>query len=1008
MGRSILGSRRFAWLAFGLWLGGGSVSLALSSVSNYVTRTWQTDNGLPQSSVTSVVQTRDGYLWIGTYNGLARFDGVRFTVFDNNNTREIHSPGITALCETADGTLWIGQPGGELSSYQHGRFTSVEVRASWDGGAIRGLGVDENGDLWLMSENGLLLRMRDGLVTKTEPDPLRGQVAMARSEGGTIWMSRNGRLFQLVNGQLESRVPESGGQNSHVTGIAASRDGGLWAVVEERLRKWTGGKWSGDLGQAPSDRAGIETMLETADGRLAVATADHGFYVFQPGEGDTSLHFDRRSGFESDWVTSLCEDREGNLWVGTGGAGLHMLRTTSVRTLSPPDQWQGRSVCSVSAGRDGTLWVGTEGAGLYQYYQGHWENFGVNAGIENLYVWSIAEDPQGELWLGTWGGGLLQRRGSHFARAPGLEDAAQHIQAVQCGRKGGLWLGTRAGLFRYESGQATPFGQPLKPALPYVCAVVEDRDGTIWFGMSGGGLGCLKGGELRQFRKSDGLASDYVTCLYLDDGGALWVGTAGGGLNRLSQGRFTVVNRQKGLSNDNICHIEEDDSGYFWMSSHAGIIRASKAELEQCGDGLLNEVHCLTFGLSDGLPTLECVGGRQSAGCRAADGRLWFATTKGVVGIDPEGVRSNLLPPPVVIESLTVDGQPAIKGSDDTSLRIPPGRHRLEFQYAGLSFVAPEKVRFKYRLAGLANEWEKSGTVRSAIYTYIPPGNYTFQVIACNNDGVWNEAGAQLAFTVLPYFWQTFWFRFVAGTSLAMLAGGSVWFAMRRRMRRKLKHLESQRAIERERGRIAKDIHDDLGASLTFITLLTQSARSDLGSPNRVGEVLDRVHDTARDLTRAMDEIVWAVNPKHDTLDSLASYLSKFAQDYVRAARIRCSFDVPTSFPAWPITSELRHNLFLAFKEALHNVIKHAGASEVRIVLGVQAQDFTITIKDNGRGFASPAGADAAESDPDRIEHGNGIANMERRLSDIGGQCRIQSIPHAGTEVTFHLRLKTH
>jgi signal transduction histidine kinase/ligand-binding sensor domain-containing protein len=980
----------------------------MSSISNYVTRTWQTDNGLPQSSVTSVVQTRDGYLWLGTYNGLARFDGVRFTVFDDNNTPEIQNPGITCLYEAGDGTLWIGQSGGELARYQNGRFASIEVRASWDGGAIRGIGTDEAGDLWLMNENGLLLRVRDGLTLRPEPGPLRGLAAMTRSEGGTLWVSRNGRVSQLVSGQLTVLAPESISQNNHVEGIGASRDGGLWAIVDGRLRKWTGQQWTEDLGPAPSNHAPVEKLLETADGRLAAATSDHGCCLFRPGEGEQALHFDRSSGFASDWVSALWEDRERNLWVGTGGAGLYRLRTTSVRTLSPPDQWQGRAVSSMSASRDGTLWIGTEGAGLYRFHEGRWENFGATAGIENLYVWSLAEDPQGELWVGTWGGGLYRRRGSQFERAPGLEEFYRPIRALLCARQGGLWIGTEAGLLRYEGGKADWLSQQVRLDLPRVCAVVEDRKSAVWFGMNGGGLGCLKDGKLRQFRKQDGLASDYVTCLYLDDSDALWVGTAGGGLTRLSRGRFAVVNRQKGLPNDHIGHIEEDASGHFWMSSHDGIIRANRAELERCAEGRTNEVHCLTYGLNDGLPTLECLGGRQSAGCKMADGRLCFTTTKGVVSIDPENVRVNLLPPPVVIESLAVDDRPTAIGPQGSApMRISPGRHQFEFQYTGLSFVAPEKVRFKYQLEGLANEWVRADNRRSANYSYIPPGSYIFRVIACNNDGVWNETGAQFAFTVLPYFWQTLWFRLVAVTCLALLAGGSVWFGMRRRMRRKLEHLERQQAIERERGRIAHDIHDDLGASLTLITLLTQSARNDLENTNRAADALDRAYETARELTRAMDEIVWAVNPKHDTLESLASYLSKFAQDYVRAARIRCCFDVPTGLPPWPVTAELRHNMFLAFKEALHNVIKHAEASEVHIMLTLQAETFTLVIKDNGHGFSLPVAAQEASSDPDRIEHGNGLANMRRRLSEIGGQCEIQSAPHAGTEVIFNVPVKT-
>ena len=340
---------------------------------------------------------------------------------------------------------------------------------------------------------------------------------------------------------------------------------------------------------------------------------------------------------------------------------------------------------------------------------------------------------------------------------------------------------------------------------------------------------------------------------------------------------------------------------------------------------------CLTYGINDGMPTLECSEGLQPAGAKTADGRLWFPTAKGLVAVDPAGITMNTLPPPVVIEVMLVDDRAVTGGIAAAPLKIPPGRHRFEFQYTGLSFVAPEKVRFKYRLKGFDDNWVDDETKRLAGYNYIPPGSYSFQVAACNNDGVWNETGASLAFEVLPFFWQTAWFRVAALVALVAASGGLVWFFTRQRMRRKVERAERQRDIERERTRIARDIHDDLGAQLTRISMISESARSDLDNPGRAMMGLNRIYDTARELTRSMDEIVWAVSPRHDTLESLITYLEKFAQDWLATADIRCRLDMPMQFPDWRLTSEVRHNFFLACKEALHNVVKHSGASEVQI-----------------------------------------------------------------------------
>jgi signal transduction histidine kinase len=387
---------------------------------------------------------------------------------------------------------------------------------------------------------------------------------------------------------------------------------------------------------------------------------------------------------------------------------------------------------------------------------------------------------------------------------------------------------------------------------------------------------------------------------------------------------------------------------------------------------------------------VECSGGMQPASDRMADGRLLFPTSKGLVVVDPARLRVNPLPPPVAIEVMNVDGRPVtLRGHDLRSRRIEPGQRQYEFQYAGLSFVSPAKVRFRYRLEGLEPEWLDAGSKRSVNYSYIPPGDYVFRVTACNNDGVWNQTGAALAFTVLPYFWQTLPFRLAAAGLGILVVGFVVWAVTQRRMRLTLEAAERQRAVERERARIAKDIHDDLGASLTRISLLSESVPPEHNASPEAVEALGQIFRTSRELVQAMDEIVWAVNPKHDTLDSLANYLASYAQDYLDAAGIRCRLDLPVDLPTWQVTAEVRHNLFLAFKEALNNVVKHAGATQVSIELALLRHGFSLTVTDNGRGFTPgenvPAGGRAAS--------GNGLANMRQRLQEVGGRCEIEAAP---------------
>jgi len=988
---------RFALI---LILAGEGFFAAAAALPHYFIRIWQVEQGLPQNKITAVVQTRDGYLWVGTYNGLARFDGVRFTVFDENNTPELASSRITALFEASDGALWIGTEKGDLSQYKNRRFYTVPLRCNWKGGKIYAITDDDAGDVWLYNEAGELARARDGKVLSPPAGVVGKVLCLARASDGTVWAEREGMVSALKNGRMTAALDAT----NYVQGFCAARDGGFWVACNGGIRKWKDGKWGADMGATPWGSRFTAKLLETSDGALMAGTSDSGLWcVFPDATNAPALNLNRNSGLASDWVISLCEDSEKNLWCGTG-AGLEVIRPSNLETIAPPDQWKSCPVLSILPTPDGALWVGTEGSGLYRLQNGGWTNFYPDQGIHNPFVWSLAADRAGKVWAGTWGGGFYTQKGDAFDYAPGLENLRAPIPALLfVGDE--LWIGTPTGPLHGHDGKLDDLNEVAGEPFGDVRAIARDRADALWFGTAGGGLVRRENGNVRRFRKSDGLSSDFIECLHFADDGALWIGTFGGGLNRFKNGEFSVVNRKQGLPNGVICHIESDGRGYFWMSSYGGVVRASEKDLNRCADGEIAEAPFLTYDINDGLPTLECSEGSQSAGGKTADGRLWFPTAKGLVAVDPVGVKTNSLAPPVRIESMRVDDKELIDDGDAGLLKVPPGRHRIDFEYTGLSFVAPGKVRFRCRLGNLESRWADMGGKRVATYNYIPPGDYLFQVIACNNDGVWNSEGASLKFRALPYYWQTTWFRVLGGAATALAAGGAVWFETRQRMRRRLERVERQRDIERERARIAQDIHDDLGASLTRIAMLSQSDRGEIPSPDLMTKNLDRIFATARELTRAMDEIVWAVNPRHDRLDSLANYLSRFAQEYLSVAEIRCRLNLPLSLPTLPVSAEVRHNLFLAFKEALHNIVQHAGASEVRVDLKVDAAQLALKVADDGRGFDTTTPADGSVA-PGRIACGNGLSNMQRRLMAIGGVCEICSEPGRGTAVTLTVPLR--
>lgn len=994
-------ARSAFFLYLALLLGSDLFGQTNSSLRDYSSSWLQIEQGLPQNTVDAIVQDRDGYLWVATYNGLARFDGVRFTIFDTANTPEFRDSRITSLFEDAHGTLWIGHETGSLTKLDHGRFTDVKLPSVWPGGPVLGIGTDEDGVLWLLNYSGTLCSMNGDKLFAASLGSQVGVPSLAEGNDGALWVVRNGLLGSLRHGKLQPWLPNGQRDLRDVQRVCACRSGGLWLLGNSRVAKWPGTGPVQDLGPAPWGFDYVTALGETESGDLFVGTED-GLYLWSP-DGAYRL-FNRRNILSHNWVCCLAEDDEGDIWVGTGSGGLDELRARTVEMVPAPDDWQNRAVLAVATNAAGGLWIGTEGGGLYQFDGREARSADETNGLSNQFVWSLREDPHGGLWAGTWANGLFVRRGEIFQPATNAIRATEGVRALFQDRQG-MWIGMEDGLIHYANGKFTNVTRGAGLVLPDVRVIAEGPDGTIWFGMSGGGLGRIKDGKLSQFLTRDGLPSNFVWSLLAENDGTLWIGTFDGGLCRYRDGKFSIISTEQGLPSDVICHIADDGRGNFWMSSYGGIFRVNRDELNDCADGKIATVNCLVFDEANGLATLECSGGFQPSGCRTADGRLWFPTIKGLAVIDPSKIITNPYPPPVLIEEVTVDDQVVTHGPDGAAqMRIPPGKHRLEIRYTGLSLVSPERVRFKYRLEGLEQNWEDVGARRVAYYSYLKPGHYTFHVIACSNDGVWNDEGATLALTVIPWFWQTWWFISAAILAGMLAVGAGVRYVTKRRWRRRMEHLERQRVLEKERARIAQDIHDDLGASLTRIMLLSQSRRAEDGQYSELQ--LERIYSTARDLTRAMDEIVWAVSPQHDTFDSLVSYLGKYAQDFLSAAGIRCRLDLPMQLPAWPLTAEVRHNLFLGVKEALNNATKHSGAAEVRISLGLFGSGFSLAIEDDGEGFDSnEAGAKPAPGQP-RILTGHGLANMLKRIEEIGGQCRIESIPSKGTRVTFIVVVK--
>jgi signal transduction histidine kinase len=619
-----------------------------------------------------------------------------------------------------------------------------------------------------------------------------------------------------------------------------------------------------------------------------------------------------------------------------------------------------------------------------------------------MYVRSVFVDQKQKVWVGTDGGGLFRLETNGFQAAPGTEVVNSHVSAIFQDRKGLLWVGTRNGLACWDEHQWKIFTTADGLSTNAVQAIADDSQGNLWIGTSGGGLNCLREGRFTSFTTTNGLPNNDISFLYVDPEEVVWVATAGG-LGRFDHGKWTRYTKNEGLIKNSIFYLIEDNNGFLWIGSTAGLMRVEKKALNDFANGSRKAPRFRAYGQSDGLPTGECTSGSQPAACRTRAGLLWFPTIKGLASLDSALLNPNTNPPPVLIESVRIDGQlqtpTTLRAPPPRSVIIPAGKESLDIDYTSLNLSAPHKGRFRYRLDPYESGWtERPGDVRTAHYSKLPPGHFTFQVVACNEDEVFNTVGSTLAVTVLPPFWRTGWFLTLSTVCLLGMIVGSVHFISTQKLHRQLETLRQQEALEKERARIARDLHDQLGANLTQVALLGELAETDKNIPEEVESHAQQICQTARDTTRALDEIVWTVNPSNDTLDGLINYVCKYAQEYLAVAGLRYRLDVPGQLPATPISPELRHNVFLASKEAITNVVRHAKATAASIRLRLEPNRFTLEIQDDGRGVGG--------MDQKAAQLRNGLRNMRKRMEDVGGEFSISSIPEGGAVVRLSAPLE--
>jgi len=984
-------------------------------------RTWQSDDGLPDNTVMAIDQTPDGFLWVATKTGLVRFDGVQFREFSTQ------APGmpvdaISAMCSDHKGRLWVAKERGSVVCVERGRVTEIVaavVPASADGRA-RMLVVDREDAVWVSRINGELLRIKDGNVrayTTADGLPPGGLPELAVDTSGRVWFLRGGMLGFILDGKVTvlAKVP-------YFERICVARGGGVRLLDETVVAMYT--EREGLSGHVEwrtgiSAYAGPTALLEDRTGRVWAGSRVGGLFCI---DGNQSVKV------RTSQQTILClkEDVEGNIWVGMRGGGLKQVKPRVAELMITDPGAQLEVIQSICKDTQGHLWAVGWQKGVIIRNQGHgWEPLTARDGWTETYVNCVAADPAGGVWIGTltngvfhWQGGAVTR---HFCSTNGLTGSS--IDTVYAPESGELWLSSSPGedtptghLFCYKDGTLRDF--PLPSGTGMVNALARDGAGDCWAATVKGMLLRVRGDVLTD--ETPLLLYDKlhpIRSLLATPDGSLWIGVAGRGLGRLKNGRLTSFRREQGLYDDYVSQILYDCRGRLWLAGNRGISSVRIKDLDELEAGLVKQIQALTYKQKDGLLELQASYDSWPNAFRDKDGTLYFAMQSGVAILYPDAIADDPLPPKVVLDRVLANGkvvalyggvEEALPGTNAASLfelgqagaglHLPSGRRQVEFHFTTPAFMMPESLRFKYLLQGLDKEWIEAGARRSALYSQLAPGHYTFQVIACNRDGVWNEQGASLDVTIPPFWWETAWFRVGGGLGAFGLVGGLVVLGLRRRQQFKIEKLKLQQAIERVRVHIAQDLHDDLGAGLTEVALLSEVVRLNLDTPDVVEKNSRRIFASSREMTQALDEIVWSVNPANDTLEKLVAFVCEFAQAFLGSAAIPCEVDVPAVVPELEVNAQIRHQICMMVKECLANVIKHACAKTVTLTLRLEGRSLEITVEDDGVGFDPALVKDATGTH-------DGLANLKQRLTVMNGTCELQSVRGQGTRIRLMVGL---
>lgn len=959
---------------------------------------WGMEQGLPQSSVNDILQSSDGYIWLATFGGLVRFNSETFTTFNHSNSKGMRSGRILSLYQDKSGTLWCNTEDG-LLRYSDGTFRAYTISDAVDDFPVSLIAEDGRGVLWIFAGGKAWKFFNDRfLYVPVVQNTQLARTAMKAHDG--IWIANGTQVLRtygdsvifikdfasVLTGDIRQvlKYPE------HSTQLwLATNEDGIIRYANGTIRKFTmkDGLPSNNIRQLFIDRDG---SLWTAGFKGASTMVGERFVSLRTTSREGDLEFN-----------VIRQDREGNYWLGTPSLGLFRVRPTAFTMVDRENGLKETKMLSLFRRKNGTFLLGTNCGGIYEWNGAHAEYSQLNARLPNLCIWSVFEDSKGRIWIGSR---TLTAVEPSADRTIIFDDkhgfTGSEVYAITEDSKGRIWIGCHNGMFIFDGTKFHHYTKSNGLTSNDIRSFYEDAKGIMWIGTVHG-LNRFEISTITTVRLSasgDSLShveSSYIRAIYQDSIGAMWFGTYGGGILRYFQGRFSTITTENGLSDNIVSHIVEDHLGYFWMGCNRGIMRVSKSDFHDVADGRKNTLRSDLFGAADGMNSPETNGGFQPSVARDRSGNLYFPTVDGVAIIAPEHVRQNIIPPPVYIEQV-FSGTREMNLAND--IKLPHDSSTIDIVYTALSFSDRSKILYRYKMEGLEERWTEAGNRTRTNYSNLPPGQWTFRVIASNNDGVWNMDGASVLITIVPPFWQTWWFYSIA-TLVFLVSGPSVYYWRVTQLKKEKSRQQhfAERLIdsqEKERRRIARELHDGLGQQIMIIKNRAEMVLNKQSSAEKMIEQLREIESSAVQAISDVRTISHNLRPVYLEQFGLTETIKQLFENLSHSTSIEWGLHVDDIDGIFPPEKEI--SFYRILQEGTNNILRHSAASQASIMVRRAHHELTVSLWDNGKGF-----------DPVQMTNapGLGISGIIERSNSFGGQCEILSQPGNSTTIKIIIPL---